>query len=87
MNINLHIERLVLDGLNIAPREASLVMKAVEDELTRLLEERGPAPNLRSGTALPDIRTNSIKVNGNANPLQTGREIARSVYSCIGENK
>ena len=37
MNINLHIERLMLDGLSIASGEAALVQMAVEAELGRLL--------------------------------------------------
>jgi len=35
MNINLHIERLVLDGVNIAPRQRHLLQASGETELTR----------------------------------------------------
>ena len=36
MNIQLHIERLVLDGLPLTRREGALVQAAVETELARL---------------------------------------------------
>ena len=37
MNINLHIERLILDGLPITRQQGPHVQAAVEAELTRLL--------------------------------------------------
>ncbi len=87
MNINLHIERLVLDGLNVGPGQGALVKKAAEAELSRLLSEGGLALGLQSGGARPNIRAGSIELNGNDNPLRLGQEIARSVYSGIGESK
>ena len=41
MNINLHIERLILDGLPIEPRQRAQVQAAVEAELARLLRPAG----------------------------------------------
>ncbi len=41
MNINLHIERLVLDGITLSPGESPLLKAAVEAELTRLLMSGG----------------------------------------------
>ena len=52
MNIHVHIERLVLDGLPVAPGRGDLVREAVEAELTRLLAEGGLVPGLTSGGAL-----------------------------------
>jgi hypothetical protein len=87
MNINLHIERLILDGLNIGPDQGSFVKAAVETELSRLLSEGGLASGLQSGGALPNIRAGSLELNGNENPSRLGQEIARSIYSGIGESK
>jgi len=36
MNINLHIERLVLDGVDISPDQGDLLQASVINELTQL---------------------------------------------------
>jgi hypothetical protein len=87
MNINLHIERLVLEGVNIQSGHGAAIKEAVEAELSRLLSEGGLAPRLQSGGALPSIRAGSIELGDNHNPTRLGQEIARSVYSGIGESK
>jgi hypothetical protein len=82
MNINLHIERLILDGVNIAPNQRHLLQASVETELTRLLTEGRLASRLDQGTALPRLTTSSIHITGN-NPTQLGQQIAQSVYGGI----
>ena len=84
MNINLHIERLVLDGVNIAPGQRHLLQASVETELARLLTDGGLAPGLAQGTALPRLSTSGIQLTGGNNPTQLGRQIAQSVYGGIG---
>ncbi|MDO9236680.1 MAG: hypothetical protein Q7U28_11715 [Aquabacterium sp.] len=83
MNINLHIERLVLDGVNIAPGQRHLLRASVETELTRLLTDGGLAPGLVQGVALPRLSASAMQLTGN-NPAQLGRQIAQSVYGGIG---
>jgi hypothetical protein len=84
MNINLHIERLVLNGLDIGPGREGRVKASFEAELMRLLSERGLAAALRSGAALTEVRTDPIKVRNPVKPSEVGREIARSVYGSLG---
>lgn len=83
MNINLHIERLVLDGVNIAPGQRDLLQASVTTELTWLLNNSGLAGNYVEGVALPGLSTSDIQLTGN-NPTQIGRKIAQSVYGGIG---
>ncbi len=83
MNINLHIERLVLEGVNIAPGQRHLLQASVETELARLLTDGGLAPGLAQGSTLPRLSTSGIHITGN-NPAQIGRQIAQSVYGGIG---
>jgi len=85
MNINLHIERLILDGLPITRGQSPLVQAEVETELARLLTERGLASSLQSGGAMPSLRAGSIQVETESNPTQLGRQIAQAVYGGIGE--
>ena len=84
MNINLHIERLVLDGLNLGPGQGAQVKDAVEAELSRLLTEGGIAPELQGGTPR-NLHTGSIRLASDANPQQIGRQIAGAVYGAIGQ--
>lgn len=83
MNINLHIERLVLEGINIAPSQRHLLQASVEAELSRLLTARGLASSFEQGTAIPKLSTRAIQMTGNS-PVQLGQQIAQSVYGGIG---
>jgi hypothetical protein len=85
MNINLHIERLVLDGVNIAPDQRHLLQASVETELTRLLTAGGLSPSLAQGTALPRMSTSGIQLTGGNDPTQLGQQIAQSMYGGIGK--
>jgi hypothetical protein len=84
MNINLHIERLVLDGLDIAPEQRPLLHAAVADELSRLLTETGLSPSLTQGIAVPRLSVQDIQMKSANNPMQLGQQIAQSVYGGIG---
>ncbi len=83
MNINLHIERLVLDGVNILPGQRHLLQASVETELARMLTDGGLSPSLAQGVALPRLSTGGIQLTGNE-PTQLGQKIAQSVYGGIG---
>ncbi len=87
MNINLHIERLILDGLPIERSQAPHVQAAVEAELTRWLTEDGLAADLLAGGALPSVRANAIQLTSGSNPAQMGAQIAQSIYSGIGNTR
>lgn len=84
MNINLHIERLILDGLPIESHQAPHVQAAVEAELTRLLTENGLSPHLKTGRALHSLKANEIQLTPGNSLAQMGAQIAQSVYSGIG---
>lgn len=83
MNINLHIERLILDGVNIAPDQRHLLQASLTIELTKLLNQSGLAANFIEGLAIPKLTANGLQLTGN-NPTQLGRQIAQSVYGGIG---
>jgi hypothetical protein len=85
MNIDLHIERLVLDGVSIEPHQRPLLQEALQNELTRLLTERGLSDSIAQGLAMPRLTTAGIQLTGN-NPTQLGQQIARSVYGGIGHD-
>lgn len=87
MNVNVNIERLILDGIRIGPAEGALVKAAAEGELSRLLRSGSLASSLRIGGSLPSVRAESIQVSAEGHPSRLGKQIARSVYGGIGERK
>lgn len=84
MNINLHIERLVLDGISLDAGQRPLLQAAVEAELARLLSSGGLAPALQTGGARQRLTAPSMQLTGGGSPDTFGRQIARSVYGGIG---
>lgn len=84
MNVNLHIDRLVLDGIDVAPAQRPILQAALEAELGRLIAERGVGA-LASGGAVPSLRADGFQMSGDGNPVQLGQQIARSVYGGIGK--
>ncbi|MCS6303119.1 MAG: hypothetical protein H8K07_05575 [Nitrospira sp.] len=84
MNVNLHIDRLVLDGLEIAPEQRPVLQAAVESELSRLLTERGLSPSLARGIAVPRMSARDMQITGVNSPTELGQQIAQSVYGDIG---
>lgn len=84
MNVNLHIERLILDGLPIESRHGSTVQASIETELARLVTQGDLASNLRGG-AVPSVRADAIQLASPSTPVQLGRQIAGSIYGSIGK--
>jgi len=85
MNINVHIERLILDGVALSPHQRPHLQAAVEAELTRLLTEGGLASGILTGGAVPHVNAETIQLTGANNPTHLGQQIARSVYGGISK--
>ena len=84
MKINLHVERLILDGLPLERRHGPLVQAAVEEELTRLLGAEELGGEWRSGGAVPRLNAPGFQLANENPPHRLGQQIARSIYSSIG---
>ena len=85
MNINLHIDRLVLDGLPIDHYQGPLIKAAVEAELTRLLTANGLANSLMAVGAMPSAPVPGIQLAKDSNPARLGQQIGRAIYGGIGK--
>ena len=81
MSINVHIERLVLDGLPLTSRQGATVQAAFEVELHRLLETRGIVG--LAGGSVPRLDVPSIEFAPGGQPRQWGRQIARALYGAL----
>ena len=79
MNINLHIDHLILEGIQLSPSQRALLQATVESELSRLLTVNGIPQHLEGGGNIPRLPT-SINVKNNINPRQMGQGIAQSIY-------
>lgn len=80
-----HIDRLVLNGLELGPGQGLKVRAAMEAELSRLLQEGGIAPGIQRGAEIASIRTRPLQVSGKAVPRTLGVQIAQSVSGGIGK--
>jgi hypothetical protein len=78
MNINLHIERLILDGLPVNGSDSSIVQAAVEGELMRLLAEQGLTGV--SARAVPNLSLGPIELGKETKPAHLGHQIARTIH-------
>jgi hypothetical protein len=84
MNIDLHIERLVLDGIDLPPGGTDQLGASVKAELRRLLSERGVSPDLANGAGLARVAAPSIEVPPGGDLAGLGRAIAGAVYGGLG---
>jgi hypothetical protein len=81
MNVELHIEELVLHGFE--PGDRYRIGEAVELELQRLLAEQG-APHLFSDNVeLARMNAGTFNVEPNAKSEMIGAQVARAVYEGI----
>ena len=78
MNIHLHIERLILDGLPIAGGQGAAVRVAVEAELIRLFAATGITP--ASSRAEARVSAAEIQCLPGMTARQLGQRIGRSVF-------
>lgn len=85
MNINLHIERLVVDAALLGDGRREALHAAVEAELARLLAEgQLPAGRLH-GAAIPTLNSAAIQIGAASNPAQLGAQIGQAVYGSLSQ--
>lgn len=81
MNINLHIERLVLDGLPLEARDGALAQTAVTAELLQLLSENGIPAGLQTGFNRAHIPAPALDLKPALNTQEIGTQIGKSIYA------
>lgn len=87
MNIELHIERLVLEGLPVARAEEPELQAAMERELVRLLGEGGLGSGFAMDGAVRSVRGGALNLAEGMNALSLGERIAGAVYAGLGGGK
>jgi len=86
MNINVHIERLILDGVPESHAQGLIIGAAVETELARLLATGGLDSSLQSSGAWPSVPVSAVQLAA-SKPAQLGQQIAQAVYGGIGQER
>lgn len=85
MNIALHLEQLVLSGVDMPSGQRALLQASVEGELARLLTEGGVGPALAGGALVARMDAAQIAVGANPDPVRLGQQIAQSLYGAMAQ--
>ena len=85
MNITLHIERLILDGIAVPHRHRPIVQAAMEEELARLLALDGLSIDFQQSYVQQRLSAGVLELKDTDEPATLGRNIARAVYRGIGQ--
>lgn len=83
MNINLRIERVVLEGLPLSSADGRAVRVAIETELARSLRERDVSAGSLASSAMPAVKVASIRYANAEGPLEVGVQVAAAVHGAI----
>lgn len=82
MNINLHIDRLIVEDIDLSPSERVRLQAAIEAELTRLLTVKGFPSHWEKSNWVPKLATRFNKKT-TTNLSQLAQEIAQSIYTSM----
>ena len=80
MKVNLHIDRLVIEGSPRDMHDGPHLHAAVEAELARLLAAGGDAESFGKSRAVPLVRAEPIA----GPPNQLGARIGQAIFGSIG---
>jgi hypothetical protein len=84
VDVHLHIERLVLDGVGVTPAERVLLADAARLELTRLISNGGVSDSVAAGFCVPALNGGAMTATSPIDPIAFGHELARALYRNIG---
>ena len=83
MIVNLHIDRVVIEGLPVGSQEAPWIKEALSAELVRLVAESGLAKGFCRSRFDPQIRAEPI-TQPPRDAGNLGTQIGQVVYGVIG---
>jgi hypothetical protein len=78
VNVELHIEELVLHGF--PPDYRHRIGGAVEQEISRLFTEQGVPPSLSRGGDIPRLDAGAFQMSPELGADAVGARVARSLY-------
>ena len=81
-NIELNIEELVLHGFS--PGDRYRIGEAVEQELSRMLADRGVPQSLEYGLEIANMNGGAFEVAQGSRAQVVGAQVAKAVYGGLG---
>jgi hypothetical protein len=81
VKVNVHVERLVLEGMKPGPRERSILRSAFTAELSRLVAAGGLNPSFARGASVPAVPAGPLGPGAAFDAKEAGTRIARAVYA------
>jgi hypothetical protein len=85
MNVKLHIERLVFDGLPVSEAALPHLQAAIETELARLIAVGGVSAGLARDRTVPSVRGGDVRMTAGGDDTLLGRQIAGALYGGLGK--
>ena len=79
MTLTVHVEQLVLDGIDLSPGGGVPLRLALQAELARLLASGGLPSSLHRGAALESLPGDNVTFEAAEKPSSMGRSIAHAV--------
>jgi len=83
MNVHIDIERIVLDGLPLAPGEEARFRAALELELARRVAAHGLGAEALRGGALASLPPQPMSFPSGSTPAQLGRGVAAAIHQSL----
>jgi hypothetical protein len=84
VSVHVHIERLVLDGVDLGPGDDRRLAASLASELERLLaSDPGSAERLAQGGALPSLSAADVDLGAPGGARGAGKSIARSLSGAL----
>lgn len=85
MNVNLHIDSIVLDGIELGQGQGTLLQQAVCSNLIRSLMQHGVGPSLGNSCDRDLIRSSSIRLGSRVDVAKDGPQLAGSIYASVAQ--
>ena len=80
MNINLQIDRLILDGIDLTPSQRAHLQATLSAELSQLFIAQGVPSQWQNGGAIASLPSGKLEVSQGSDPSQMGQQIAQQIY-------
>ena len=84
MSIRLHIDRVVLDGVDVPTGSRRALRESLQRELASRIAENGISDALAGGIAVPSVSAPPIDLAPGTGAPKLGASIAASVFAGIG---
>ena len=83
MNINLHIERIILDGWQLNAQERECLQQALIENLTAILRDGSLSPAMLRSARVHSLPANIINLSERNDPVGLGEHLAQGLSSAL----